>query len=201
MSDDTFARPSRLDTLRRAPRHELTSRRPQGSRFVRVDPSRRIDEAPLPEPAKGLVRQVVRRTRLWRSERVEVADELIAHFVDGLADGETAERLVGSFGDERRAAKLIRRAKRRNRPLAWHAMVFLRRLVVAVVVAYLLVAAYFYIGRPTPRVDYLAQFNQHVAAIPEDRRAWPLYRRALIAAGLRPYAYETRVPTSPDGGY
>src|SRR5688572_21701199 len=123
--DDTIPGPSRLDGLRRLLRRDILRGRQADDAtapVVRRNIEGLIDDAAIPEPAKALVRRVVRRTRLWRRERRDVAGELIAHFADGLAAGETAEGLVEAFGDERRAARLIRRAKRRNRPLAWHVM-------------------------------------------------------------------------------
>lgn len=154
----------------------------------RLDIERRLATSGLPVPAQELIARVVRRTRLWRIEKADVAQELIAHFADGLEEGETIETMIGRFGDERAAAKLIRRAKRRNRPLAWHAMVFLRRAILAIVIAYALLAVYYFSGQPTPKVDYVAQWNQRIAATPADERAWPLYRRAIVAIKLEPYA-------------
>src|SRR5688572_3317472 len=93
----------------------------------RLDVNGAIESSGLPQAAKDLIRRVVRQTRLWRIERADVASELIAHFADGVEAGQSVEELVASFGDERGAAKLIRRAKRRNRPLPWHAMVWAGR--------------------------------------------------------------------------
>ena len=64
--------------------------------------------------------QVVRQTRLWRNEKVDVANDLVAHFQDGLAFGHSPDDLLRTFGDPQAAAQLIRRAKRRNRALFWH---------------------------------------------------------------------------------
>lgn len=79
-----------------------------------------VAHAGLPVEIEKVVTQVVRRSRLWRRERVDVAEELIAHFQDGLAAGRTVEALLRAFGDPLTAAKLIRRAKKRNRSWAWH---------------------------------------------------------------------------------
>lgn len=188
MSDDSIPRPSRLDAVRRALRYQIIpARRPTASPAVRsrIKLRQRIDEAPLPEPAKELVHRVVRRTRLWKREKADVAEELIAHFTDGLAAGETGDALVEAFGDERRAAKLIRRAKRRNRPLAWHAMRGLRLMIGGLVVLYAGLAVYFHLGRPSPKVDYVAILNEPIGQIPEDQRAWPLYREALMGMSAR----------------
>ena len=190
--DDTIPRPSRFDGIRRALRWEIIPRRPRaardsaaGGRVSRAKLNARIDGAPLPEPAKDLVRRVVSRTRLWRRERLDVADELIAHFADGLAAGETVDALAEAFGDERRAAKLIRRAKVRNRPLAWHAMRGLGRVLVGLVVLYAGLAVYFYAGRPSPAVNYVEVLNEPTRQAPADQRAWPLYREALLGMSVR----------------
>ena len=73
----------------------------------------------LPANVRSLIEQVVGRTRLWRSEKVDVAREIVAHFQDGLEAGASSEQLIESFGDPRQAAKLIGRAKRRGRSLLW----------------------------------------------------------------------------------
>ena len=75
-----------------------------------------VTDASMPEPLAAIVRDVAKRSRLWRSD---VAMELIAHFTDGLESGQSPEQLVAAFGEPAQAAKLIRKAKKRNRPLGW----------------------------------------------------------------------------------
>ena len=50
-----------------------------------------VAEADLPAEIKCVIEQVVRRTRLWRGEKVDVASELVAHFQDGLDAGALAD--------------------------------------------------------------------------------------------------------------
>src|SRR5687767_12453383 len=102
--------------LRYTPARDLVRGRISGS----LDVKGTISRSDLPAPAKDLVLRVVKRTRLWLSEKVEVADELLSHFADGIESGTSVGTLIEKFGDERQAAKLIRRAKKRNRPLPWH---------------------------------------------------------------------------------
>ena len=149
----------------------------------RLDADAAVASAGLPAPAADLVRRVVRRTRLWRGERADVARELSGHFAEGLAAGESAGDLVAAFGDERVAARLIRRAKRRGRPLVWKALRLAEWGVVGLGVGYAGLAAYFHAGRPTPTVDYVAVLNAHAASVPPADRAWPIYREALLAIG------------------
>jgi hypothetical protein len=40
------------------------------------------------------------------------------------------------------------------------------------------------LGRPTVRVDYLAEINKASLAVPENERAWPLYRDAFLSMGF-----------------
>ncbi|MCC6580634.1 MAG: hypothetical protein IT440_09340 [Phycisphaeraceae bacterium] len=112
-----------------------------------------------------------------------MAEELIAHFADGLESGVAAETLVRDFGDARLAARLIRRAKVRQRPALWHLWRLMVWGYVAVVVLYGLLAVRFYLSKPTIAVDYLAKFNAPAKAVPESDRAWPLYRQALTEMG------------------
>ena len=120
----------------------------------RLDRQKLIAEAQLAGRLGQLVSDVVRRTRLFRLEKVAVAEELIAHFHDGLEAGRSAEELATAFGDPQQAGRLIGRAKRRNRSLTWRAT--LRAVQVTggglamVVLLYSLAAARFVLGRPSP---------------------------------------------------
>ncbi|MGB7158084.1 MAG: hypothetical protein WBD40_08460, partial [Tepidisphaeraceae bacterium] len=145
----------------------------------RLDIERRLDASGLPSPARVLIRRVTRRTRLWRLERAEVVDELIAHFADGIESGASAEQLIASFGNERAAARLIARAKRRNRGIAWQIFVALRWLVLAFVALYVISGIYFYSGRPSIKVNYVDRLNAPLKNVPASELAWPLYREAI----------------------
>jgi hypothetical protein len=150
----------------------------------RPDLSARLAAAKLPDRAAALIRRVVGRTRLWRHEKDAVADELIAHFADGLEAGAAAEELVSGFGGEAEAARLIRRAKIRNRPLIWQGYRVLCWGVAALVVFYVGLAGVFYSGSPFLATDYVARLNEPIEKVPANQRAWPLYRQAIL--GLWP---------------
>lgn len=139
----------------------------------------------LPPETKGLVRRVVQKTRLWRHEKRDVARELIAHFQDGLGSGRSTEELIASFGEVKQAARMIRRAKKRVRPVVWQ--VWKRgwqtigcTLLLALVV-YGVAAARLLLASPAVSHDYLADLNATAAAVPEADRAWPIYRAALMS--------------------
>ncbi|HLL87799.1 MAG TPA: hypothetical protein VK324_00695 [Tepidisphaeraceae bacterium] len=186
---DTLPKPRLLRRLRYTPLRDVVRGRITG----RLDVAAQIAGATdVPPATKAVVLEVVRRTRLWPAERMDVADELIAHFADGAASGEPIDALVAAFGDPRAAARLIRRAKIRNRPLAWHALRFVGRVLAVLLAVYAVMAVRFYLGRPTLTVNYVEQLNAAARAVPEDQRAWPLYRQAIQdlvpadGSGLRP---------------
>ena len=158
----------------------------RGRLSARYDVRSEIAAAGLPAPLAQLIWNVVRATRLWRSERVDVARELIAHFSDGLASGRTAEKLTAEFGDPAQAARLIKKAKIRNRPLWWQlwrvaSRLFLLALAVGIV-GYSALAARFYLGRPAAAHNFWHEMNA-ARRVPDDQRAWPLYRTAAIKLG------------------
>jgi len=144
-----------------------------------------IAEANLPKNITDAISTVLCKARLWRIERVDVSHELIAHFQDGLETGRSAEELVASFGDVKQAARLIRHAKKRGRPLVWHAWRWAFWSLGIFLAVYLGAALYLLSGKPSVTTDYLAIINQRAAAVPTEKRAWPLYREALLELGFR----------------
>lgn len=145
-----------------------------------------LAEANLPGRVSMLIQEVTGRTRLWKSERHEVMRELIAHFADGLESGATVDELAQSFGNLREAARLIRRAKKRQRPLWWRTLRLGLWMVLALIGLYLLLAVRFFLGRPNIAHNYITDIQAMVNANPESDRAWPLYRQALLAMGKPP---------------
>ncbi len=161
----------RTTPLRDVLRGELTSR---------LDVALTIERSGLPAELGSVVGEVTRRTRLWRAERIDVARELIAHFQDGLAAGREPAALAEAFGPPAEAARLIRRAKRRARPLWWHAQRRAWQGLGLAVVAYGGLVAWYWQGTPTVRRDYLAELTAPIKAVPMEERAWPEYRAALL---------------------
>ena len=83
----------------------------------------------LPLAAIDYIDLVIKAMKYRKKIRADVRKELIAHFTDSLADCQTedekqkaAEELIAEFGDVKILGKLLRRAKRRCRPL-WRTMV------------------------------------------------------------------------------
>ncbi len=139
-----------------------------------------IEASGLPEAVGKLIAEVVKRTRLWKREKAEVAMELIAHFQDGMESGRLAEELVGTFGEVKTVAKLIRRGKKRNRPLWWRAGRRMAQGVGVFVVVYVGLAGMYSLRHPVVTVDYLAELNRPVVALAAGDCAWPTYRKAWV---------------------
>lgn len=177
---------SRWHRLRYTPLRDVL----RGHLSGRLDVEAVIAAADLPEPLAGLVRTTVRRTRLWRLEKVDVARELTTHFQDGVEAGTAADDLVRSFGDPRQPARLIRRAKIRNRPAAWRATRVVVRSLLAcfglLFVVYIGLTIRLHTGSPKLSRNYLAELNAPALAVPEEDRAWPLYREAFLKTDLVP---------------
>jgi hypothetical protein len=72
-----------------------------------------LDSSELPEVIQKRIRAIVSRAGLDIENKLDVAEELIAHFEDGLSAGKTSEALLGAFGDEHVVATLIVRTRRR----------------------------------------------------------------------------------------
>ncbi|MCZ6851752.1 MAG: hypothetical protein O7F17_08935 [Planctomycetota bacterium] len=187
------AQPSLLRRLAHTPLRDIVRGRLSG----RTDVKRLVAAADLPVPLASIVLEVARRSRLWRLERADVADELIAHFVDGLRAGSSPQALADAFGPARQAARLIRRAKRRNRPLLWKAWVrsvqAVGLLIGLLVVIYIVAAIRLFTGTPVMAHDYLADVNAKARAVPQTQRAWPMYRTALVALGEMPQEVKDHV--------
>lgn len=124
----------------------------------------RITAADLPEPCAALLRTVVKRTRLWPSEKTDVAAELIDHVADALAAERAPEQIVADFGNPTAAAKLIRRSRKRQRhPIARSVAAATRGLgiaVLTVVVVYAGLAVRFFVAEPSITTNYIAMLSE-----------------------------------------
>jgi hypothetical protein len=178
------------DNLLRRVRYTPLADLLRGRVTARLDVKTQIETSELPREIKNLVWKIVKRTRLWTSEKVEVAHELIAHFEDGITAGESPPDLITQFGDTKSAAKLIRRAKRRGRPLAWHVLRAIGSILMAIIVIYAFLTARFLLSHPTVKVDYLDAMNRRQLSVGESDRGWPIYREAILALGSRPHTKE-----------
>lgn len=159
----------------------LPSRDPGG----RVSVKAMIAEAGLPGAVEQAIWEIVKRTRLWRGEKRDVARELIAHMQDGLGAGAEPAELVSSLGEPRNVARLIRRAMKRKRHWLWHARAWVFRGVAGTAGLVILIAgvmtARFFLGDPEPSRNFIAEMNAPFVGYSEDERSWPGLRDVNVA--------------------
>lgn len=163
----------------------------------RLDWRRQIAAVDLPVEIKQVVGRVVGRMWLWKLEKAEVAEELIAHFTDGIEAGQSEAELIVKFGDERQAARLIARATRRRRSPLIRSIAFFRWPIAAGILFYLILVALFFLGRPQVKVNYVQVLNRSILTTPVDQRAWPIYRQAALQMGLISRPVDGRGDGSP----
>jgi hypothetical protein len=147
-----------------------------------------IAESGLPSQIQALLVQVVGETRLLADEKLEVAQELVAHFEDGLQRGRSVAALIAAFGDPQMAADLIHHGKQRNRSMKNRIIYRLIQAALGLgaltVGAFLALFILFYWGQPKPSVDYQAQINQPILAAADQDKGWTIYRDLWIKHGF-----------------
>ena len=118
----------------------------------------------LPEEIQKLIRRIARRTRLRRSEQLDVARELVSHFEDALASGESTSAVITAYGNEKTAAKLLRSACKRKR--WWVELAFVKSMKFTAVtfgcflVVYMVLVLLALQRKPNIAVDYVAKLNE-----------------------------------------
>ena len=141
----------------------------------------------LPASVREYIGALVKKMRYRRKVREDVRAEITAHFEDELKDCKTsaekeqkARQLVTEFGDFKLLAILLRRAKKRCRPL-WRTMVARTFQTIGVlIVCFIFYTIWFSFGRPTIDVDYLKLFNLiNQPKIRNQDNAWPYYEKAF----------------------
>ncbi len=133
------------------------------------------------------IRLIVKKMRYRRKVRRDVQAELTAHFEDGLKDCKTdkdkeqkARWLIAEFGDVKMLAVLLRRAKKRCRPLWRTALVRSFQALGIVVLYFLICLSPLLVGKPTISVNYVDWLNELVRAGRDERdNARPYYERAV----------------------
>jgi hypothetical protein len=140
----------------------------------------------LPACAAEFIKLVIKKMRYRKKVRAEVMAELTAHFEDELQSCKTdeekeqkAQRLIEDFGDVKLLAVLLRRAKKRCRPL-WRTVVARTFQTIGVLIlcfsAYLV---WFWTGKPAITVDYIAEFNRLTRPVADENlNAAPLFEQA-----------------------
>lgn len=141
----------------------------------------------LPVCAAEYIKLVIKKMRYRKKVRLDVQAELAAHFEDELRDCKTdeekeqkAKQLIEGFGDAKLLGVLLRRAKKRCRPL-WRTVVARTFQTIGVLILFfILYTGWFLTGKPTARVDYLAVLNQmNRPQVQDEDNAWPDYEKAI----------------------
>jgi hypothetical protein len=140
----------------------------------------------LPACGEEYIKLIVKMIRYRRKVRQDVQGELTAHFEDELKECATdedrqrkAKELIAGFGDAKLLAVLLRRAKKRCRPL-WRTAVVRCFQVFGIIVLYCCVCFVpLLIGRPTISVNYVDWLNELVkSGRNEEDNARPYYKKA-----------------------
>jgi hypothetical protein len=141
----------------------------------------------LPVSTADLIRQIIKKMRYRKEVRSEVMAELAAHFEDQLQDCKTdeekqerARQLIDDFGDVKLLAVLLRRAKKRCRPL-WRTVVARSFQTIGVLIlCFIFYCVYISLGEPTISVNYVREMtNLTRPVVNESRNAAPLYQKAF----------------------
>jgi hypothetical protein len=141
----------------------------------------------LPRCAVEFVRLVIKKMRYRKSVQQDVQAELSAHFEDQIqgcaGDKEKeqkARQLISEFGDVKLLAVLLRRAKKRCRPL-WRTVAARTFQTVGVLILlFCFYTVWFLAGKPTINVDYLTMLNQmNKPQVRDEDNAWPHYEKAI----------------------
>ena len=144
-------------------------------------------QSSLPEVVTAYLGEVIRRMRYRKKVRQEVRKELEGHFVDALRDIDEEERrvyaakkLIEQFGEAKVLAKLIRRGKKRCRPLWKKAIIRILQTVGVSVLLFVLYTVWFMMGQPTVRVDYAKVWSDMTRpTVADAKNAWLEYEQAI----------------------
>ncbi len=141
---------------------------------------------PLPQCVRDYITLVIRKMGYRRKVRQDVGRELEAHFADALRHltsetekSNTAQTLINDFGDPKLLATLLRRGKKRCRPVWKKGLIRVAQTVLVLYVISLVSNAYvLQTWKKNPR-DYLAEFNrQGKRDFEESENAYTCYRKA-----------------------
>ncbi|MBW8038865.1 MAG: hypothetical protein FVQ85_02565 [Planctomycetes bacterium] len=141
----------------------------------------------LPASAAEFIKLVIKKMRYRRKVQDDVKAELAAHFEDELkeckADTDREQKgkeLVGGFGDVKMLAVLLRRAKKRCRPM-WRTVLARAFQTVGVLfICLVLYIVWFLTGKPVVTKDYIAEFNNLVRPVADESlNAATLYNKSI----------------------
>jgi len=141
----------------------------------------------LPPVVTDYIKLVINKMRYRRKVRQEVKAELAGHFADALKDYRTdeerqakAEQFIDEFGDAKLLALLIRRGKKRCRPLWKKVVIHSLQVAGILIVCVVLRGIQLSVGTPDITVDYVVWLNELTSeGRDESQNAKPYFDRAL----------------------
>jgi hypothetical protein len=143
----------------------------------------------LPICAAEFIKLVIKKMRYRKKVRLDVQAELAAHFEDELRDCKTdeekeqkARQLIEQFGDVKLLAVLLRRAKKRCRPL-WRTVVARTFQTISVLIlCFISYCIYISLGKPTISVNYVEEATRLARPVADESlNAAPIYQKAIDA--------------------
>ncbi len=140
----------------------------------------------IPDCATGFIKQVIKKIRYRKKVRADVQAELLTHFEDELQDCKTeqerlekAESLIEEFGDIKLLATLIRRAKKRCRPLWQIVTIRCFHALIISIAFFIIYVGWFFTGKPVITKDYVAEIKELIKrSLDESQNAALLYSEA-----------------------
>jgi dsDNA-binding SOS-regulon protein len=141
----------------------------------------------LPNSAVEYINLVIKNMRYRKKARDEVREEMFDHFEVYLKDCATneekeqkAQRLISEFGDPKLLAILMRRAKKRCRPLWRTVAARTFQALAAMIILLVLYIAWFFTGKPVITTNYIAELNKIVRPTTDDSlNAALFYNKAI----------------------
>ena len=143
----------------------------------------------LPICVVEFIKLVIKKMRYRKKVREDVQAELSAHFEDELQSCKTndekerkAQQLIENFGDVKLLAVLLRRAKKRCRPL-WRTVVARTFQTIGVLIlCFILYCVYISLGKPTISVNYVEEATRITRPVADESlNAAPIYQKAIDA--------------------
>ncbi len=140
----------------------------------------------LPPSAAEFIKLIIKKMRYRKIVRAEVTAELAYHFEDELKDCKTEEeekekarKLIEEFGDPKLLAVLLRRAKKRCRPLLRTVIARSFQVIGVLLLCLILYIVWFFTGKPNITTNYFTQLNELVRpTVDESLNAAPYYQQA-----------------------
>lgn len=148
---------------------------------------RELKNRNIPPIVNEYIRGVIRAMRYRRKVQADVRQELTDHFADALKDCENdqqrverAKQLIEEFGDVKLLGKLLRRAKKRCRPLWRTVVVRIFQIIGILILWQIFYTTWLCFIPPRIQVDYVQETtNLTRAAQDESMNAAVLYQQAI----------------------